>query len=232
MKKQIIFITLLSLFVFGKGKAQNWGGGADESKISFGFSFQFNASELKILKTANWQAPITGIVNDRYLTSIAPLITQAPGIGGLVNVTITKNLDLRFMPIFVFSDRKILFTYDDGTSVIKKSNATLTDLPINFKLKSDRLGNVRVYMLGGLKYAFDISSRRNANKSTDLTFKRNYLSYEAGLGLDIYFEWFKVSPEIKLSHSLNDILQHQSNPFVTPIEKAKLRSFTFTLIFQ
>jgi hypothetical protein len=235
MKKQIIFITLLSLLVFVNVKAQNWGGGADESKLSFGFSFQLNSSELKILKMANWQGPYSDVINglsNDYLTSISPLITEGIGIGGIVNAKLTKNLDLRFTPTFVFSDRKMLFTYNDGTSILKKNNATLTELPLSLKLKSERMKNVRAYMLGGLKYSFDIASRKNVDKLKDLTFKRNYLSYEAGLGMDFYFEWFKVSPEFKVSYSLKDILNHQGNPFNTPIEKAKLRSFTFSLIFE
>lgn len=235
MKKQIIFITLLSLLVFVNVKAQNWGGGADESKLSFGFSFQVNSSELKILKMANWQGPYSDVVNglnNDYLTSISPLITEGIGIGGIANVKLTKNLDLRFTPMFVFSDRKVRFTYNNETPIEKKSSATLAELPLSLKLKSERLGNFRVFMVGGLKYSFDIASRKNVDKLKDLTFKRNYLSYEAGLGLDIYFEWFKVSPELKVSHSLNDILKHEVNPFNTPIEKAKLRSFTFSLIFQ
>lgn len=236
MKKIIIFITLLSLLVFVNVKAQNWGGGADDSKLSFGFSFQLISSELKILKIDKWQDPYydptTGSFANNYLKSITPLITEGIGIGGIANVKLTKNLDLRFAPMFVFSDRKLLFKYEDGTEIEKKNSATLTEFPLSLKLKSERLGNFRVFMLGGLKYAFDIASRKNVDKLTDLTFKRNYLSYEAGLGLDIYFEWFKVSPEFKVSHSLNDILKHEGNPFNTPIEKAKLRSFTFTLIFQ
>lgn len=235
MKKQIIFITLLSLLVFVNVNAQNWGGGADESKLSFGFSFQLNSSELKILKMANWQGPYSDVINglsNDYLTSISPLITEGIGIGGIVNAKLTKNLDLRFTPTFVFSDRKMLFTYNDGTSILKKNNATLTELPLSLKLKSERMKNVRAYMLGGLKYSFDIASRKNVDKLKDLTFKRNYLSYEAGLGMDFYFEWFKVSPEFKVSYSLKDILNHQGNPFNTPIEKAKLRSFTFSLIFE
>lgn len=235
MRKKLIFITLLSLLFFVNAKAQNWGGGADESKLSLGFSFQLNSSELKILKMADWQGPYSDVINELnndYLTSISPLITEGIGIGGIANVKLTKNLDLRFTPMFVFSDRKIMFKYDDGTEIEKKNSATLTELPLSLKLKSERLGNFRFFMLGGLKYAFDIASRKNIDKLTDLTFKRNYLSYEAGLGLDIYFEWFKVSPELKVSHSLNDILKHEGNPFNTPIEKAKLRSFTFSLIFQ
>lgn len=237
MRKQLIFITLLSLLVLVNVKAQNWGGGADESKLSFGFSFQINSSELKILKTADWQNPYidptTGLADINYLKSISPLVSQGPGIGGIANVTLTKNLDLRFTPTFVFSDRKVKFTFDDGTEIEKKTNATLAELPLSFKLKSERLRNVRAYMLGGLKYAFDIASRKSLDLTNDLTFKRSYLSYEAGLGMDFYFEWFKVSPELKFSYSLKDIINRQvGNPFDTPIEKAKLRSFTFSLIFE
>jgi hypothetical protein len=236
MKKQLIFITLLSLLVFVNVKAQNWGGGADESKLSFGFSFQVNSSELKILKTANWQTPypdpITGLVANNYLKSISPLITQGGGAGGLINLRLTTNLDIHFVPMYIFGNRKMLFTYDDKTSMLKENRFSLIEFPLRLKLKSDRLGNTRAYVLGGLKYSFDIASDKNVNIIPELKFKKSYLSYEAGLGMDFYLEWFKVSPEFKVSHSLNDILKHEGNVFDSYIEKAKLRNFTFSIFIN
>ena len=138
MIKQLFFIGLLSLLILNNAKAQNWGGGADDDVLSFGFSFQSNASEFKLLKTANWKAPFTGmplITSD--LTSILSTVTIGTGAGGVVNLRLTKNTDLRFTPAFVLSDRKILYTYNDGSTELKKNNTTLTELPLFLKFKSD-----------------------------------------------------------------------------------------------
>ena len=56
--------------------------------------------------------------------------------------------------------------------------------------------------------------------------------YEAGLGMEIYFEYFKLSPEFKMSYSLNDMIKREGNAFDRPLERAKLRQFTFTLYIE
>jgi hypothetical protein len=94
-------------------------------------------------------------------------------------------------------------------------------------------------MLGGAKFTTDISSKKKTNNSliTDpaekfINNKRNYLSYEAGLGFDLYFEYFKMSPEIKLSYSLKNVLKDEPTRFAAPIDKLMLRHVTFSLFFE
>ena len=57
-------------------------------------------------------------------------------------------------------------------------------------------------------------------------------SYEAGLGCDIYFEYFKLSPEIKIANSLGNILVPQAQPFSAPLSKLGLHTIMFSLIFE
>jgi len=57
-------------------------------------------------------------------------------------------------------------------------------------------------------------------------------SYEVGLGFDIYFEFFKLSPEIKLSNSIGNVLVNGDNPYSTPINKLTLHTISFSLIFE
>lgn len=93
-------------------------------------------------------------------------------------------------------------------------------------------------MLGGIKYSMDLASEKKTNDDNAAPVnklvknKKSFLSYEAGIGFELYFEHFKMSPEIKVSHSFKDILLHTSNPYTDPIEKAKLRHFTFSLFFE
>lgn len=251
MKVKLTFLSCF-LLVLNVAKAQNWGGGIDDEKLSFGFTFQYVAAEYKVLKTEGWRTPFyvdtpTGreqVTNS--LTSISSKVSPGFGIGFLANAKITEHVDLRFSPSLVFSDRKMLYVYDrplindaSTNEKLKTTKATMVDLPLGIKLKSDRIMNFRAYIIGGMKYSLDMASaKKNSNANiTDemeknLRNTRNYLSYEAGIGLDLYFEWFKVSPEFKLSYSLKDVVNHEGNAFDTPIDKAMLRHFTFSLFFQ
>lgn len=59
-----------------------------------------------------------------------------------------------------------------------------------------------------------------------------YSSYEAAIGFDLYFEYFKMSPEIKVSHSFKDVIKREGHPYDTPIDRAILRNFTFSLFLS
>jgi outer membrane protein with beta-barrel domain len=238
-------LIILCLLLTGSARAQNWGGGVDDSDIHFGFTFQYVSSEFKILKKDNWRSePYIDQDNPDLIPSKLKAISAVPsagfGIGFVVNKRLNDNSDVRFTPTLVFNDRILKYQYDNNINDIeKKTQATLVEFPLGIKIKSDRRNNFRAYMLGGAKFTTDISSKKKTNNSliTDpaekfVNNKRNYLSYEAGLGFDLYFEYFKMSPEIKLSYSLKDILQDEPTRYAAPIDKLMLRHVTFSLFFE
>lgn len=225
--------------------AQNWGGGVDESNIHFGFTFQYVSSEFKILKKDNWRSePFVDADNPDLIPSRLRSISGVPsagfGIGFVVNKRLNENADVRFTPTLVFNDRILRYSYEIAAEDIeKKTQATLVEFPLGIKLKSNRRNNFRAYMLGGVKFSTDISSKKKTNNAliTDpaekfMNNKRNYLSYETGLGFDLYFEYFKMSPEIKLSYSFKDILKDEPHRYAAPIDKLLLRHVTFSLFFE
>ena len=64
---------------------------------------------------------------------------------------------------------------------------------------------------------------------------KNTVWYEAGLGLDLYFEFFKLSPEIKFSQSRKSVLKDSDrleNPYTAPINKLFAKNIQFSLFFE
>lgn len=196
--------------------------------------------------------PNSGIPITPNLNAISSAPSQGFGLGFVMNRMISDNFDIRATPSLIFSDRVVTYEYEpmapidvgNGQTknfqkvVDKKVQATMFEFPLGIKVKSNRLNNFRLYWLGGAKYSIDIASKKKtfdegeAAVNKFLKNKRNYLSYETGIGFDIYFEYFKMSPEIKLSYSANDLLQHDNTVYANPIDKLKLRQLTFSLIFQ
>jgi hypothetical protein len=243
--KQRYKLTLLIiafLFTVNFAKAQNWAQGIDDDNFNWGYSFQYISAEYKIWKKADWRTPFvdnSGVMVTDTLSALSSSPTAGFAIGFVANRKITNNIDLRLTPSLVFSDRKLLYAYYTAAPVTKKIQATMIELPLGIKLKSDRLMNFRAYMLGGLKYSIDMASgkkQNNANVTDEMAKfvnnKKSFLSYEAGIGCDFYFEYFKMSPEIKMSYSFKDIIAHENTAFANPIDKAKLRHFTFSLFFE
>ena len=86
----------------------------------------------------------------------------------------------------------------------------MIDFPVSVKLKSERIQDFRAYMIAGVKYSEAIGSKKNPPDIDPLDAvlrnKSGFGSYEVGLGCDIYFEFFKLSPEIKISNSFGNVL--------------------------
>lgn len=248
MKKPllILFFSLTTLML----KAQNWGGGIDQESFNWGFSFQYVASEYKIIRAANWQDPIPdplGGPTSPRLMSISSPLSAGFGIGFVLNYKLTNNLDLRSTPSLIFNDRLVDYTYDlqgatdnnfpDGKKQ-QKVSPVMVDFPLGMKLKSERRRDFRAYVLLGGKYSMELGGNKKPKDLGEIGInrllknKKSYASYEAALGFDLYFEYFKMSPEIKVSHSFGNVIKREWHPYDTPIDKAILRNFTFSLFFE
>jgi len=235
--RKLICIYFLLMFLSHPSSAQeNWGGGVDDEDIHFGFSFQYVNSDFKLYKAPSWQANYltTTPAATLSLESISSSLSSGFGLGFITDVRLGNHVNFRATPALVFADRYIDYTYTVTSYNIRKTvqSATL-DLPLGFKLKSDRRRNFRAYVLGGLKYSIDIISKKKLNDDNfgdlDKLVKtnRNILWYEAGIGFDFYFEFFKLSPEIKWSQSVKNVLANAATPnaYNTPLEKLFLRQF-------
>ena len=236
-----LFITLIlmgcSNFLF----AQAWGGGADQTDLSFGFYFSYVQSSFKIIKQPNWRDPFFDTELGSYATTPVKSISSKnmPGfaVGFLTRYRLTEHLEARVTPALVFSDRSVSYAYENpDQDVTKPVQTTTVDFPLQLKLKSDRVGNMRAYLMGGLKYSGAIGNKKNEPNTapTELLLRnvRGYSSYEAGIGFDIYFEFFKLSPEIKLTNSFGNMLLRENTPYANPINKLTLHTFMFSLYFE
>jgi len=220
----------------------SWGGGADEKDLSFGFSFSSVNPYYKIDKAPNWRTPFLDPVNGNQpitgnLNSISSGYSTGFGIGFLTRYRITEFLEARITPSLVFTDKSLYYAYDTSPSITKKVSTTTADFPLLLKVKSERVGDLRAYIIGGVKYSQAIGSKVTSDLNSaplDKLVKNvsGYGSYDVGLGCDIYFEFFKLSPEIKLSNSFGDVLYHDNSAFSSPISKLTLHTIMFSLIFE
>ncbi|MDR6940617.1 type IX secretion/gliding motility protein PorT/SprT [Mucilaginibacter pocheonensis] len=237
----IIFILMLCGNLLFAQRVPAWGGGADLQDLSFGFSFAYVSSDFKITKKPDWRTPFTdpetGLPVTDQLNSISSKNLPGFSVGFLTRYRLTEHLEARLTPSLVFADRNLTYTYINTTeSVTKQVQTTTIDVPLSLKIKSDRIGDFRAYILGGVKYSHAIGSKKN-DANLDMLDKlvknkTGYTSYEAGLGCDIYFEFFKLSPEIKISNSLGNVLVPENQPFSSPISKLSLHTIMFSLFFE
>ncbi|MBC7914249.1 MAG: outer membrane beta-barrel protein [Pyrinomonadaceae bacterium] len=243
MRKSILLISFLVLLKFSSFAQGNWGGGADDQIFSPGFTFQYLSSEYKIYKRPDWRKRFFDIETNRFVTdslqSIKSPTSQGFGLGFIANFKINDHTDLRITPTLVFLARTLSYEYHDPTqNRLVEIPTTTAEFPIGIKLKSDRRLNFRAYILAGGKYSHDIvSKKKTTNEGKALTEmlvtnRKGYLSYDVGVGFDFYFEFFKLTPELKLSNSIGNVLKYENHPYTSPLEKAYTRNFQFSLFFE
>lgn len=157
-------------------------------------------------------------------------------LGLAATTRLSNRFELRFNPQLIFTERDINYKLrypdiDNLTLVTKKVESVIASLPLDVKFNSDRIGNFRVYMLGGAKFDMDFASNAKARKADDMIQIGKYdYGVEAGFGMNFYFPSFIFSPEIKFSDGLNDL--HARNPnliYSRVLDRIQSRMIMFTI---
>jgi hypothetical protein len=198
----------------------------DDKKLTYGF--------LIALHTANYQVNYA----DQFITqqfdtvhSVNPMWTSGFSLGFIVNFRINDQVDLLLTPQVAFYEQKVRYQYTDDTFTDATVESTMIETPLLLKYKSERRGNIRMYMIGGVKPAFEASGKKEQTKE-ELELKGTHLSIEAGFGFDLYYPLFKFSPEIRFSRGLIDILGNTKNEFGQPLTRVSTNTITVYFLFQ
>lgn len=213
------FLLLASAAVHAQQRYQRWGGGVDDEPLHFGFSFHYINADYKIDLKDSWQG---GSVTSPFSHNV--------GLGLLADAKLTENLNLRLQPNLRFMN--ILVNIDDEAHKVHRSDI---GIPLLLKFKSDRKTNMRGYLIGGGELAFNVASAKRYDRNVDIMTDRAYLAYTAGIGFDIYFDFFKMSPEIRWVQSMGNLLDdHADNAFNdgSPLQRLYMRSFQVSLYFE
>lgn len=201
----------------------------DERKLTYGFLIGLHTTAYQI-KYA-----------DRFVTqnfdtvySVEPGWSPGFSLGFIVNYRLTDLLDFRITPKVAFYEHTLRYLYTDETTTEEKLvETTMVELPFLLKYKSERRGNVRMYMIGGVKPALEASGKKDLeNTSNSLGIKGMNLSLEAGFGFDLYYPLFKFSPEIRFSRGIVNVLENTTNKYGQPLERVNTNTITLYLLFQ
>jgi hypothetical protein len=165
-----------------------------------------------------------------------PLSSPGFALGLLATTHLSNRFEGRFNPELMFIDRSISYKLryadlDLGKDVVQKVESVIVTLPLQVKFNSDRIGNFRVYMLGGGKVDYDLASNAQARKAEDLI-KLQKVDYgiEAGLGFNFYFQSFIFSPEIKISNGLSNIHARDVNlKYSSVLDRIQSRLIVFSI---
>jgi hypothetical protein len=176
-----------------------------------------------------------------FLTQDSLLVAEPANAGGfalglLATARLTNRFEARFNPMLSFMDRGINYSLrypdlDRNLKVVQKVESVIVTFPFQLKFNSDRIGNFRVYMLGGAKLDYDLASNARVRKLDDLVkIQKADYGIEAGLGFNFYFPSFIFSPEIKISNGLRNVhVRNEALRYSSVLDRIQSRMIVFSI---
>ena len=207
----------------------------DNSLYHFGINLGLNKSHFSFT-----HHPV--FLQQDSVMAIESINSTGINLAWLVNINLNKHFDVRTYPLnLTFSEKAFEYSlkYPDipgGESklTIKKVQSITLSLPLQIKFTSDRIDNFKVYTMGGVKFDYDLAANAGKTNGEELI-KLNKFDYgiEGGIGFHLYFPFFVLTPELKVSwglanlHSRNTSLKFSSN-----IDKINSRMISFSLTVE
>jgi len=170
------------------------------------------------------------------LHSIIPQSSPGFTVGFILNLRAAQYLDFRVLPgVGLYQYTLNYNIYDNAQTILVqgKKEAFYAELPLMMKYKSQRRGNFRAYIIGGVKPSYEVSGKRPDEVNEDILLLNTFnLALEFGLGFDIYYEFFKFSPEIRFSRGVTNALFSTENSYSRPVQQLTTNAVSIYLQFQ
>lgn len=200
----------------------------DFKKIHYGFTIGAGSTHFRSRLADDF------LKNDSLRSAI---ITPQAGfnLGVLMDVRLNEYLNFRLIPTLSFAQRNITYDFRNGRRSVAKIESTYLELPFVLKMKTDRHRNWRFYVLTGGQFGYDLASNKSAVRKPNEAFvsvNPVNLCYQLGLGFDIYFSYFKFSPELKITHGINNVLTQDNTVYSQAFASLFSRIVTFNLYFE
>ena len=200
----------------------------DKRRITYGFSIGIHSSAYQLKYDDDFVTATYDTVH-----SIQPSFSGGFSLGFLVNLRFNDQLDLRLMPKAGFYEHRINYYFTDRTEKFQLVETTMVEFPLLLKYKSQRRGNVRMYVIGGFTPSFEARNKGDLESTISrIEIQKGNLSFDSGLGFDFYFPLFKFSQEIRFSKGLVNILTGNNSVFTEPIKRLNTNTISVYFIFQ
>ena len=236
----ILFVLLMLAPIFGTGSLY-----AQERKIQnrpflddrvwhYGFLVGLNIQDLSL---ANNGLPYINNGMVEYWYADVPEYTPGFSVGVLGELKANDWLSVRIIPTMHFGDKKVVFKEQRSGKVTEQYvKSTYLSVPFDLKISAARFNNYRPYVVTGLAPTVDLTVK----KGKELLVKRTDVMFEVGMGLDLYYPFFKMIPELKFCFGLNNILESNRTDlkdaslqrYSDALDKAQNSMIVLTLYFE
>lgn len=168
-------------------------------------------------------------------------MVRKPGIylGLISNLKLHDNIDFRFLPSVSLEERDFLFHMDTSAAravepiVRKKIEASYLNLPIVLKFKSNYYKRVRVWTQLGIQPSVNLASNKKVKNDPELLKIQPFdVAAFASIGVDLYGERLKLSPEFRFTRGLRNIYVPDRTRFPRAISDLFTQVLVFNINFE
>ncbi len=186
----------------------------DKKQLHFGYYLGLNKKTFKV--SYNSFLSDLNLDDDNYLS-----VEESYGfnIGLIVDYKLHENINLRFEPGLSSNTKTLTYNFLNEEREVP---GTYLRMPLLLKFSTNRLDNMRAFVIGGVSYDFNFSSNEknvNDNSQGEFRMKKSNFMYEIGVGVDIYLFYFKFSPSIRGIFAINNEIIPDTNygePYTGP----------------
>ncbi len=234
-KSIIIFIGVLAFLIanpaYGQKERVKNRPYADQRIWSFGFTVGLHAQDL-ILSHTGFKQP-----NGEVWYAEIPDYTPGFSVGIIADRYISEHFNIRAVPSLYFGDKKFIFREENSGEEFKYNMKTnYLSLPIMVKFSAKRVNNYRPYLLAGVYGSMEIGSKDDQA----LKLQKTDYGLQFGIGCSFYMPLFKLSPELRFSIGLKDLIDKDRSDLVDKdllkyteaLSSGKSRMITLTFNFE
>ncbi|MFB9863966.1 PorT family protein [Rufibacter immobilis] len=118
----------------------------------------------------------------------------------------------------------------EGGDILQEINTFSGELPLLVKYESKRRKNTQMYFIAGVKPSYVVGGQKKGN---DVLQVRNFdFAIEYGVGLDMFYPFFKFAPELRFSRGITNIHEPANSVFNNSIQQLNTNTVTLYLNFE
>ncbi len=195
----------------------------------FGITLGYNQSTYRVYRSERF------VLNDS-VSGVENVFGKGFNVNIVSNLRLGDYFDIRFMPGFSFASRSLMYdaARKGRPDYPNKIESVFVELPFQVRYTSAPYRDKRLFLISGLKYAYDIQAKSRVRTLGNLVkISPTDFSFEYGVGLQMFFPYFIFSPEFKVSQGLGNMLIYNGTLRESNVlEKLLSRTFSISLHFE
>jgi Outer membrane protein beta-barrel domain len=224
------FLLLASSAIYAQGSGRNTNFNYLDfanKPYYFGITLGLNNADFRIIQSERF------LLHDS-IKGVTPRLGVGFNLGIVTNLNVGKYFDFRVLPTLSFTDRKLEYRMLNNAIVSRNIESVYVELPFQVRYKSAPYHDVRLFIIGGMKYSFDVASNSRARQAEKLIkVAPSDFSVEYGAGFQVFMPYFIFSPEFKVSQGIGNIMVFDTNlQQASVIEQLYSRLFTISFHFE